>query len=136
VVKGSVPYLLPFEGAKWAVRVTLPKPGTPSLCPSCSRPFALHGIACQTLQTAPDDRERLGALLEAAGGALQAVGARERLAGALRSAPADPLEHALALLAVCAEEGVVTGPLLNRIFSFLERETSADIRRAWRGRRA
>jgi hypothetical protein len=111
----DVPYILPFPGAKWAVRVT---------------PVSFLIVPATT-----DDRRKLGELLEAAGAALGSEADAER---------PDTLGEALDLLARVLEctllrpmsPGVsVAEPILLKadILRFLERETTAEIRGAYQG---
>jgi hypothetical protein len=144
----SVPYVLPFAGAKWAVRVTLAQPDAP---PETKRPVfklwwwrpaaAFAGSAFPAddpywigtgwrddARAAREDREKLGSLLEAAGDALRAEEEQER---------PDALGEALELLAEAIDPNVYSfeecHAFTARVRALLERETSAEIRRAWKG---
>lgn len=135
---GDAPYVLPFEGARWAVRVTLADRVQPAAAvagwntvradeqsEAGGTRFRMLGGAVPSARLSRD-LDRLFSLLEAAGDALRAeeqnrrpdaLGeARELLANALSWVPKDHVPR-----------------LWERIRAFVERETSAEIRRAWKG---
>lgn len=180
--RGDVPYVLPFSGAKWAVRVTLGEElqvaavlphgakvrafAFPGSGAAGRAPFggSIHHLSDRAfLEHCGTSREKLGALLDAAGDALRAEEERPLKGRHAPTAerymperPAIPLEREtssrggpsrlreaqelLALVLDCE----LTAPagsyafiqpdiLRAEICAFLERETAAEIRQEWKG---
>lgn len=144
---GDVPYVLPFEGAKWAVRVMLAEgPEVRAKRVQAAHFQMLRGVI--PAARVSRDIDRLGSLLKAAGDALQAETVEDALphlhAGLRHFGEQDPqagedkpdaLGEALELLANALSwvPRDQVPRLWGRIRDFLEQETSAEIRRAWRG---
>lgn len=142
LLHGDVPYVLPFEGAKWAVRVTLAEdPEMRAALPQAAHFQMLRGVI--PAARVSRDIDRLGSLLEAAGDALRADGAGGTVCSAVTcplglnnpvvkaDAPGEALELLANALSWVPRDQVPR--LWGRIRDFLKQETSAEIRRAWKG---
>lgn len=129
----DVPYVLPFEGAKWAVRVTL----TGNEILRANDPGWIGDGWKGRPRLVAEGRGNLGSLLDAAAEALRAETGEDR-----PSAPGEALEVLAACLPLVEELRRRVGDkvarrrmadLLHAGYRLLERETSAEIRREWKG---